>query len=83
MTIFEFIMYGWSYIWDIIGWPAVVILATLFYFALLRIIIAFVVSLFKWDLKYRALQNKQRTYNQHSVLDEQQKNTLFDYISKN
>lgn len=62
---------------DYIGGPAVVFISSLLIIIIFRIWVAFVFKLFRLNIDYHSLNSKNKTWNQHSVLDSQKK-SLFE-----
>lgn len=47
------VYYAWNSVWELIWWPATVILSSLFIIILVRIAVAFVFKFFKMNLDYK------------------------------
>lgn len=72
--LFWLIFTAWFYIWDIIGGPATVFIASLLWLWMVRIIIGFILSIFRLQDSYHVSSAKWKSNNSS-------KYTLFDVDS--
>lgn len=64
------IYYGWDSVWELIWWPATVIIASLLLIVMVRIIIAFVFKMLRLNIDYNTLNKKTYEANHWSKASE-------------